>query len=199
MLTSPWLPALYFFAFLIVAVGWRVFRVWQLSGVNALTNYRADGVYGLASNVFRLVFAGIAVVLLIHAAFQSARPYLVPIDWLESSMLAAIGWALLLVAFVIIVIAQVQMGTAWRIGIDEGQTSQLVTHGIFRYSRNPIFLAIRICFFGLFLVLPTAITLLLWVLGDVMMQIQVRLEEDYLTESFGDAYVTYQRNVRRWI
>ena len=199
MLTSPWLPAFYFFAFLIVTVGWRAFRVWQLSGVNALTHYRTDGVHGLASNVFRLVFVGIAIVVLIHAAFQSARPYLVPIDWLENSTLAAVGWVLLIIAFVIIVIAQVQMGAAWRIGIDQEQTSQLVTHGIFRYSRNPIFLAIRICFFGLFLVLPTAFTLLLWVLGDVMMQIQVQLEEAYLTKTFGEAYLAYTKTARRWL
>ena len=91
------------------------------------------------------------------------------------------------------------MGAAWRIGIDQEQTSQLVTHGIFRYSRNPIFLAIRICFFGLFLVLPTAFTLLLWVLGDVMMQIQVQLEEAYLTKTFGEAYLAYTKTARRWL
>ena len=199
MLTNHWLLASYYLLFLLVAVGWRVYRVWRLSGVNALTQYHTEGVHGLASNVFRAVFAGMALVLLINALFVSARPYLVPIAWLERSFLHLFGWGLLLSAFGVVIIAQVQMGSAWRIGIDVGQKSKLVTHGIFRYSRNPIFLGMRFAFLGLFLLLPTAFTLLLWVLGDVMMQIQVRLEEDYLTETFGDAYVTYQQNVRRWI
>jgi len=199
MFMSDWLPVIYFLAFLLVAVGWRVYRVWRLSGVNALTAYHTDGVHGLASNVFRLVFAAIAVVLFINAAFQPARAYLVPIEWLEIAILPTIGWVLLAVAFIIIVIAQVQMGSAWRIGIDKSQRSELVTHGIFRYSRNPIFLGIRVCFFGLFLVLPTAITLLLWVLGDVMMQIQVQLEESHLTETFGEPYLAYSKATRRWI
>ena len=199
MLISNWFPLIYFLTFLLVAVGWRVYRVWRLSGVNALTTYHTDGVYGLASNVFRLVFAAIAVVLFINAAFQSARAYLVPIEWLEIAILPAIGWSLLVMAFVVIVIAQIQMGSAWRIGIDKSQRNELVTHGIFRYSRNPIFLGIRVCFFGLFLVLPTAATLLLWVLGDVMMQIQVRLEETHLADTFGAAYLAYTKTTRRWI
>ncbi len=182
-----------------IAVGWRAYRVWRLSGVNALTQYYAEGVHGLASNVFRAVFVGIALVLLINALFASARPYLIPITWLEWSPLHLIGWCLLLIALVIVVIAQVQMGSAWRIGIDVQQKSELVTGGIFRYSRNPIFLGMRFAFLGLFLLLPNAFTLLLWVLGDVMIQIQVRLEEDYLTETFGAAYRRYTERVRRWI
>lgn len=199
MFSLPWLPALYFFVFLLVAVGWRTVRVWQLTGVNALFRYRSDGVHGLTSSVFRLVFAGIAIVSLIHAVFESARFYMVPIDWLYSDWLQSLGWILLLAALGIVVIAQVHMGAAWRIGIDQEQTNDLVTHGLFRYSRNPIFLAIRVCFFGMFLVLPSAITLMLWVLGDVMIQIQVRLEEAHLTETFGDAYVQYAQTARRWI
>ncbi len=199
MLTSPWLLATYFLLFLFVIVGWRVYRVWQLSGVNALTRYRTEGVHGFASTIFRLVFVATTIVLLINALFPSARPYLVPITWLETAWLPIVGWALLLSAFVVIVFAQVQMGTAWRIGIDVEQKSKLVTHGIFRYSRNPIFLGIRLCFFGLFLILPNAFTLLLWVLEDVMIQVQVLLEEAYLAETFGASYVDYMGRVRRWI
>lgn len=199
MLTSPWLLATYYLLFLAIAVGWRAYRVWRLSGVNALTQYHTEGVHGLASNVFRAVFAGIALVLIINALFVSAQPYLVPITWLAWSPLHLLGWSLLLIAFVIVIVAQVQMGSAWRIGIDVGQKSELVTDGIFRYSRNPIFLGMRFTFLGLFLLLPTAFTLLLWVLGDVMIQIQVRLEENYLSETFGAAYQRYIERVRRWI
>ena len=199
MLTSPWLLVSYYLLFLIVAVGWRTYRVWRLTGVNALATYYTKGVHGLATNVFRAVFAGMALVLLINALVGSARRYLIPIEWLEHSLLHLFSWGLLLSAFVVVVVAQIQMGSAWRIGIDVGQNSSLIRHGIFRYSRNPIFLGIRLSFLSLFLLLPNAFTLLLWVLGDIMMQIQVRLEEDYLTETFGDAYMTYQQNVRRWI
>ena len=195
---NHWMPLLYFALFMGVAVGWRVYRVWRLSGVNAWTTYRADGVYGLVSTLFRLVFIGIGVVAFANL-FAGLRPYLTPMTWLEVPALQAIGWVVLTMSFVIVVVAQMQMGEAWRIGVDPNQRSQLVTQGIFRYSRNPIFLCMRLCFFGLLLVLPNAFTLMLWVLGDAMTQIQVRLEEAHLHEAFGEPYRLYTQSVRRWV
>jgi protein-S-isoprenylcysteine O-methyltransferase Ste14 len=52
---------------------------------------------------------------------------------------------------------------------------------------------------GFFLTLPNAVTLLALVLGDVLMQIQVRLEEEFLRNSHGEDYEEYCRKVRRWI
>ncbi len=77
--------------------------------------------------------------------------------------------------------------------------SQLVSEGVFKISRNPIFLGMRINLLGLFLILPNAVTLTVLVLGDTLMQIQVRLEEEYLTRTHGQNYEQYRRQTRRWI
>jgi len=53
--------------------------------------------------------------------------------------------------------------------------------------------------FGLLLALPNAITLTLLVLAFVLVNIQVRLEEEHLKTMIGDEYVRYSRRVRRWI
>jgi protein-S-isoprenylcysteine O-methyltransferase Ste14 len=52
---------------------------------------------------------------------------------------------------------------------------------------------------GLFLTLPNALTLLTFVLGVVLMGIQVRLEEEYLTQVHPKAYPEYRQRVRRWL
>jgi protein-S-isoprenylcysteine O-methyltransferase Ste14 len=52
---------------------------------------------------------------------------------------------------------------------------------------------------GLLLVIPNALTLLNFVLGVVLINIQVRLEEEYLRTMHGEDYVAYTRRVRRWI
>lgn len=192
------LPFMYFIILMFAAVGWRAYRVWSISGVNALSAYRVDGVYGVASTLIRLVFVGYGLVTLANL-FAPSNRYLVPISWLERPGFAFFGWVLLAVALVLIVVAQIHMGAAWRIGVDASQTSQLVTEGIFHYSRNPIFLGMRLCFLGLFLVVPTTWTLMLWVMGDALIQIQVRLEEAHLTEVFGQKYRDYLGTVRRWI
>jgi hypothetical protein len=51
---------------------------------------------------------------------------------------------------------------------------------------------------GLFIVIPNALTLLVLVMGVVLIQIQVRLEEQFLAKSHGDEYAQYERRVRRW-
>ena len=53
--------------------------------------------------------------------------------------------------------------------------------------------------FGLFLTLPNALTLLVFVLGSVLIGVQVRLEEEYLAQVHPDAYSDYRRRVRRWL
>ncbi len=90
------------------------------------------------------------------------------------------------------------MGRSWRIGIDTGHATDLVTSGLFALSRNPIFLAMRVCLAILVLVRPNAFTLALWLVGDVIMQVQVRLEESFL-QQLGADYLAYCERSRRWI
>jgi protein-S-isoprenylcysteine O-methyltransferase Ste14 len=99
----------------------------------------------------------------------------------------------------VITIAQANMGRAWRIGIDHANTPKLAREGLFHWSRNPIFFGLRLNLFGLFLVLPNAATLSIWLVGEALMQIQVRLEEAHLTKTFGRTYTDYKARVRRWI
>ena len=107
--------------------------------------------------------------------------------------------ALLAASFVWTAAAQAQMGASWRVGIDTARSTDLVEHGLFARSRNPIFLGMRVSLLGFFFLLPNAVTLLTLVLGDVLVQLQVRLEEDFLTKMQGDAYRAYRRRVRRWL
>ncbi len=91
------------------------------------------------------------------------------------------------------------MGQSWRIGIDNEVRTPLVTSGLFAWSRNPIFLAMRVCLAALVLLQPNVITLALLLMGDLVMQFQVRLEEAFLREQHGAAYTDYCARVRRWL
>ena len=66
-------------------------------------------------------------------------------------------------------------------------------------SRNPIFLAMRVNLLGLVLVFPAATTLAILVAGEILMQVQVRLEEEHLRGAHGLTYDDYARRVRRWL
>ncbi len=100
--------------------------------------------------------------------------YLLPVPWLNSDTAKFIGIGLLILSLAWTVIAQMQMGNSWRIGIDEEKKTALIQTGVFSFSRNPIFLGMSITSIGFFLTIPNAATLLILVLGFVLMQIQVR-------------------------
>jgi protein-S-isoprenylcysteine O-methyltransferase Ste14 len=90
------------------------------------------------------------------------------------------------------------MDLAWRIGIDETDHTALVRGGLFSLSRNPFFLGLRIQFLGIFLTLPNALTLLALALGEVSIQMEVRLEELHLARLHGQAYRDYCAQTGRW-
>lgn len=194
-----WLLFPYMLVFTFVAVLWRVYRVWRMSGVNALTSAPSEGIPQLVSRYFRVTFGLLVGASIIPLLPQSLQHQFAPFTSFESPIVAAVGWLILFLILLLVVVAQVQMGEAWRIAVDPTQQSKLVKDGIFRFSRNPIFVGMRGLYLGVFLILPNGVTLLLWILGDLLIQLQVRLEEAYLLDTFGDEYTEYIRSVRRWV
>lgn len=111
-----------------------------------------------------------------------------------------IGWSLVLLGVTIAVVAQYQMGTSWRyIGSMTNET-ELITHGLFRYCRNPIYLGGLIFFDGVIVLLPHFLTLLCVILIYTAVEILVRYEEEpHLKKLHGKAYEEYCSKVNRFM
>jgi protein-S-isoprenylcysteine O-methyltransferase Ste14 len=100
---------------------------------------------------------------------------------------------------VLFVVAVLNMGQAWRVGIDMRDGSALVTHGLFALSRNPIYVAFRLLFLGACLTWP-GLSLGLVALGAAVCLHQLtRYEEAYLTDRFGAAYRAYCARTPRYL
>jgi protein-S-isoprenylcysteine O-methyltransferase Ste14 len=79
-------------------------------------------------------------------------------------------------------------------------TTALVTAGVYRFSRNPIYLSVVLIYVGLALLFAWGWALLLLVPVLVILQLAViRREEAYLERRFGDHYRQYRARVRRWL
>ena len=84
--------------------------------------------------------------------------------------------------------------------LDPGSAEKLVTSGLFRYSRNPMYL-------GMLFVLTAGMILLgAWsaILAPVlfvwaMTEFQIKPEERSLQLKFGDQFSIYQTRTRRWL
>lgn len=72
--------------------------------------------------------------------------------------------------------------------------------GLYRYTRNPMYLGMVLAQAGLGLLLASPWALLLVpVTALVIQRIAIRHEEAYLEAKFGDAYRAYCASVRRWL
>ena len=84
--------------------------------------------------------------------------------------------------------------------IDIHKTSSLVVTGIFKYSRNPMYLGLlmivistSIFYLNIFSI-TTPILFYFWI-----NRFQIKREEIFLTEKFGKEYLLYMTKTRRWI
>jgi protein-S-isoprenylcysteine O-methyltransferase Ste14 len=99
----------------------------------------------------------------------------------------------------LLVTAQLHLGASWRIGIDEGASPGLVTSGLYRFCRNPIFLALLVTLSGYTLMLPTRLSLGLLLGAYIGVRQQVAAEEAYLLRTYGESYREYARRVGRFL
>jgi len=79
-------------------------------------------------------------------------------------------------------------------------SSQFVTWGPYRFTRNPMYLGMAIAYIGEALIQRHVWPLLLFPLVIVFVNwIVIPVEETNLTRVFGDTYLEYRRRVRRWL
>jgi protein-S-isoprenylcysteine O-methyltransferase Ste14 len=76
---------------------------------------------------------------------------------------------------------------------------RLVTTGPFAYARNPMYLGHIIFLTGLALSLKSWFAAALAVATAVWFHFRVLRDEQRLVKKFGEPYIAYQGNVRRWI
>lgn len=91
------------------------------------------------------------------------------------------------------------MKDSWRAGIPDKDRTELVTTGIYRYSRNPAFLGFDLMYAGVLLLYGNLLTLGFSVFAMVMLHLQILQEERYLVEAFGAPYQAYCRQVFRYL
>lgn len=188
----------YLIVYLTVAFVLPTYRVWKRTGLNPVTFGGTDSAHDYVGMLFKMVMLILLLATGARALLPAVDEYLIPISWLEIDLFRYVGYALLLASLVWVVTAQVQMADSWRIGIDSSKT-QLASTGLFGVSRNPIFLGMMGTLLGLLLVLPNALTLTIFALDFALMQIQVRLEEEFLRRSQEGEYEEYANRVRRWL
>ena len=147
------------------------------------------------------------LVLMIELALKVVT-YLVPVVEVisiinnTSSMpigVRCLGVVLGVLGDTVFIISVLTMRDNWRAGVAEDAKTELVTEGIYQYSRNPAFLGFDLVYIGILLMFYNTGLFEITLLVILLLHLQiVNVEEDFLIATFGQEYVEYRKKVRRY-
>ena len=99
----------------------------------------------------------------------------------------------------IFLISVIKMKDSWRAGIPDKDKTELVTDGIYKYSRNPAFLAFDFMYIGVLFLYFNPISAAFTLFAIIALHLQILQEEKYLAATFGDRYLEYKKHTFRYL
>ncbi len=140
------------------------------------------------------------IVYLCGIAAGFALDGLFPVRLLSPDMQVWIGAPVTIGAVILLLMGAWELQRAGTSPLHERPTTRIVPHGLYSYSRNPIYVAMTLGCVGLAILFDRA-----WILAGtvpavlVIDRIVIAREEAFLTAKFGEAYTSYRAKVRRWL
>jgi protein-S-isoprenylcysteine O-methyltransferase Ste14 len=153
----------------------------------------------LLEKVFALSILGATAFALVRWLWPSFTDELGSIPLARNAIVAWAGVVIAWIGTLLVAAAQISMASSWRIGVPAAERNPLVTRGLYRFSRNPIYVGMIAIVLGIFLMVPDAVTLALLGVACVSVSIQMRIEEAYLRGVHGEAFDAYCARTRRWV
>ncbi|WP_417464447.1 methyltransferase family protein [Kordiimonas sp.] len=185
-------------ALIVLALVWGFARIAYLS--------RAEDVsvlafIGRSRSGPELVLGAVAIVLDLYLLLRPFVPALDGFAMAGHTPIGHFGVPIMALGVGIAVLSQMGMGKAWRIGVPrEVEASQsLVTTGLYRFSRNPIYVGIMLFVIGSAIVIPGPVTILSTIITFVFMNKVIEAEEAFLKDAFGAEFDAYCKQTRRWL
>lgn len=109
------------------------------------------------------------------------------------------GIVIVLLGDIVFVTAVFTMRDSWRAGIAKDDKTELITTGIYSISRNPAFFGFYLVYTGILMMFFNLILCVITVLAITMLHLQILQEERYLTDVFGNEYLSYKNKVKRYL
>ena len=137
-------------------------------------------------------FVSLMVMIALH--------YLAPIHLLLSTPLRYAGGALVVAGICVVAVAANAFSRVGTPVVPFEKSTVVVTNGLFRFSRNPMYLGMVMVLVGVALLLGSTtafvpIPIFVWL---IQYQFIFR-EEVFLEKLFGEEYLAYRNKVRRWL
>ena len=123
-----------------------------------------------------------------------------PLSHFVGSALKPFGWSALALGVILSASGMATFRRA-KTAIHPGHSaSQLVVHGPYRFTRNPMYTGLTLQYLGGAALLDSAWPIIvLPIVLVVLFKTVISREERYLTDAFGVEYTQYVASVRRWL
>jgi protein-S-isoprenylcysteine O-methyltransferase Ste14 len=200
-LKMRFVPLIGLLVLIAIAFGVRPLVQWRRHGTFGIHLFRSGRISQTVRDLLLVLLFGLLVgqAIVVAQSGWGGLDLLVTEDGAVHQTLQALGGMLMLCGIGLLTIAQLDLGAAWRIGIEESAKPGLVTDGLYGYSRNPIYLGLLIAVAGYAALLPTLMSIILLVGSYIGMRAQITAEEDYLLRTYGDAFRDYAARVGRFV
>ena len=183
-----------------LGIGWRAWVQWRRTGETGIVLFKNKTAL---EKLMGLGFLGVPVTLLVIGCLAAFSPETLAATGVVSALVGpvwfAAGVVAMMAAMALMLISQLQMGSSWRIGIEKQARPGLVTSGFYQFCRNPIYTWAFLWMIGMVMAAPYGITVALAVGVVLGTAGQVRREEAYLLEMYGDEYRDYAARVGRFV
>ena len=137
---------------------------------------------------------------IIHITMAVLLGWLAPLPIPAPIFVQWLGFGFAALGFILGVLALIEFRRVHAALGTKKRTKSLVTSGIYRYTRNPIYLGFVLMLIGLPLTMGSYWGLILvWSLVTFINNLIIKHEEAYLKEEFKDQYMDYSSHVRRWL
>lgn len=120
--------------------------------------------------------------------------------YIDLTWVRVLGCVLGILGVGVFVVSVHTMRDSWRAGVPKDEKTELVTSGIYAYSRNPAFLGFDLIYLSILFMFFNWELFLTTLLAIVMLHLQiVNVEEDFLVKTFGEEYLEYRKKVCRYV
>ncbi len=140
------------------------------------------------------------VVTLFYIIAAYTLKWSIPIPYAVPSILRIAAFALMIIGFALAAAAFVEFRKAKTTLNPHGSVTTMATNGVYRFTRNPIYLGFLLMVIGFPLQSGTYWGLVIAPLFiESINSLVIKHEETYLERKFGKEYTEYKSRVRRWL
>ena len=140
------------------------------------------------------------ILVLIHIVLAFVLTKLIPLPLAVPQILHTGGFILVILGFLLGLGALLVFRRARTVRSSDRSATRLITFGIYRFTRNPIYLGFLLMLIGMLLNAGSYWGILLAPIMVILFnRLVIEQEEENLAQAFGDEYRSYRVKVRRWL